>query len=250
MNPKALAKQFVTIYKKKGILYLLFYLIRAVNDGYIKRYLLGSSSQKGEDLVIEKLIGKKKKGFYLDVGAHNPHRFNNTKRFYGKGWRGINIEPNPILFNQFVKERKRDINLNIGIGKKSGFTVFYELQPDSLSTFSKNEMEAKIRLGYKLQKKYRVKIASLKNILNKYKNQKIDFISVDTEGLDFEVLDSNDWNHFRPTLVCVETANFDQEITGKKNNKKKQIDHLMKIRGYREVFTNGLNTIYKDTKIK
>jgi len=250
MNLKALFKQFKSIYKNNGIIYLISYFGRAINDGYIKKYIQGSYSQKGEDLIIEKYIGSKKRGYYVDVGAHNPHKYNNTKRFYEKGWKGINIEPNPLLYKKFVEQRKRDINLNIGIGEKSGVADFYELQPDSLSTFSKKEMASKVELGYVLQKKYKIKVVSLKNILNKISNQKIDFISVDTEGLDLEVLKSNDWIRYRPTLVCVETADFTQEISGKNNNKKKQINNLMQANNYKELYSNGLNTIYKDGLVK
>ncbi len=249
MNTKAIIKQFTSIYRNQGPLSLFVYLFKAFNDGYINKYFRGSFSQKGEDLVIEKFIGTKKRGFYIDVGAHNPNVFNNTKKFYSKGWRGINIEPNPVLFEAFTRERKRDINLNIGIGRTEGTALFYELEPDSLSTFSEKEMKDKLKLGYELRKKYKIKVTSLKEIISKYCKTRIDFLSIDTEGLDYEVLQSNDWKRFRPTLVCVETADFNSKITGtKKSNKENLINAFMKNNGYEEVFSNGLNSLYKDLK--
>ena len=76
-------------------------------------------SQEGEDILIERMIGKKKKGFYIDIGAHHPYRFSNTYYFYKQGWSGINIEPNVEHFRYFLKHRKRDINLNKGLSDKA-----------------------------------------------------------------------------------------------------------------------------------
>lgn len=90
LNVKALGKQFLNIYKATGFMNLLIYLLKAVNDTYIKKYIWGSFSQKGEDLVIEQIFVNRKTGFYIDIGAYNPNIISNTKRFYLKGWQGIN----------------------------------------------------------------------------------------------------------------------------------------------------------------
>ena len=93
---------------------------------YIKSVFTNSFSQYGEDVIIDRLLCHKKRGFYIDIGANHPDRFSNTKRFYVKGWSGINIEPNPIIFKKFAK-RTRDVNLNIGIGggeSTIGFLLF------------------------------------------------------------------------------------------------------------------------------
>lgn len=246
INHKALANQFISIYKNNGFIFFVIFLIKAVNNSFIKRYFRGSFSQKGEDLEIEKILGNKKKGFYVDVGAHSPDLFNNTKRFYEKGWTGINIEPNPVLFETIQKKRKKDMNLNIGIGKKGGIATFYEFESDSLSTFSEKEKKAKEKLGYKLKKEHKINVLSLKDVFKKYSRNKIDFISVDTEGLDYEVLESNDWVKYRPTLVCVETGEFGNMLNSKRSTKKEKIQKLMIENNYAEVFTNGLNTIYKN----
>lgn len=224
---------------------LLIYLARAINDTYIKKYILGSFSQKGEDLILEQILGKKKNGFYIDIGAHNPNIFNNTKRFYQKGWQGINIEPNPRLIKEFFKQRHRDINLCIGIGKTSGSSTFFEFIADGLSTFSKTEADKNVQLGYKIKQILEIPICTLAEVIQKYVKSKIDFISIDTEGLDLEVLESNNWEKFRPTVVCIETRDFNSMITGKKNsNKKNLINSLMIKNGYIEYYDNGLNTIY------
>ncbi len=245
MNFKAIIIQFTSILKNKGLIDTLTYLGQGLSDKYIKKYLRGSYSQKGEDLVIEKIFGKKKSGFYIDVGAHNASVFNNTKRLYDMGWRGINIEPNPLLLKKITSLRKGDINLNIGVGKTPGSAVFYELDPDSLSTFSKKEKDMKIKLGYRLKKKHKIKVFRLENIINKYVKTKVDFISIDTEGLDLEVLQSNNWIKYKPFVICVETGDFNSIILGEKSKKKKTIDSYLEKHGYEDVYSNGLNSIYK-----
>ena len=92
-------------------------------------------SQAGEDMLLSLYYeGKKHKGFYVDVGAHHPYRFSNTAYFYKRGWRGINIEPTPSLFKAFPRRRRRDINLNVGIGNGEKLT-FYVFNEGALNTF-------------------------------------------------------------------------------------------------------------------
>ena len=67
---------------------------QAVED-FKKKFELSllSFSQEGEDLILNRFLGKKEKGFYVDIGAHDPKRFSNTNIFYERGWTGINIDP-------------------------------------------------------------------------------------------------------------------------------------------------------------
>jgi len=245
MNFNALFIQLKGIYRDKGLLAFLLFLIGVLNNKFINKYIRSSFSQKGEDLILERIFKGKKRGYYIDVGANDSDIFNNTKKFYLKGWKGINIEPNPILFKKFLINRKRDISLNVGIGKKTGDATFYEFEMNSLSTFSKKDKENKIKVGYKLKKKYKIKIYRLENIMKKFCKKKVDFITIDTEGLDYGVLQSNNWEKFRPKAVCVETGDVWSILSGRfRNNKKKIIDKFMLNKGYKVFYSNDLNTIY------
>lgn len=246
MNFHALFLQLKEIYRREGSLALLLFLINGFNNAFINKYIRGSFSQKGEDLILEKIFKRKNKGFYIDVGANDPNIFNNTKKFYLRGWRGINVEPNPILLEKFRVDRKRDINLNVGIGRKSGFASFFEFEISSISTFSKKDKENKIKLGYKLKGEFKVKIYRLEDIIRKFHNKKVDFINIDTEGMDLEVLKSNNWKKFKPRVVCVETGDVWSILSGdlKTSNKKKLIDKFMIKNGYKVFYSNNLNTIY------
>lgn len=209
----------------------------AIYELYLRVWMWGvknSYSQKGEDIIIDRLLGNKKKGFYIDIGANDPIRFNNTNRFYKRGWRGINIEPDAACFKKLVSARLKDINLNLGIGSSNKKLNLFKFFPTTLSTFSQNSAKKYIQQGFKLIDRVKIEVVKLSTVLDKYcKNIPIDFLSIDTEGYDLTVLESNDWRRFRPKLICVET----------KQNNNELIDYLSKV-GYREVFNNGLNRIF------
>ena len=154
-----------------------------------------SFSQSGEDMVLSGFFEGQNKGFYVDVGAHHPFRFSNTAYFYRHGWNGINIEPDPDSFKPFLKYRKRDINLNIAVYNYEGSRIMYQYKDPALNSFEYN----KTAIGA-----INVPLRSLKFIFDDYRPNKIDFLSIDTEGVDLIVLTSNDWHQYRPTYVLTE----------------------------------------------
>lgn len=219
--------------KHYGFLRSSKYALIEIYRVFFFRFFLGSYSQKGEDLVIDRICKNTKKGFYVDVGANDPSRFSNTKRFYNKGWSGINIEPNTVKFNKFLTTRQKDINLNIGISSKKSNLFFWEFFPDSLSTFALSEARNNIKKGFILKEKRLVEVLPLSLVLDRYcKEKNIDFISIDTEGYDFQVLRSNNWDKYNPKVICVEKGK-DQKIEL----------YLLKL-GYTKYQDNGLNLIF------
>lgn len=173
----------------------------------LEEYATFSYSQEGEDLILKRFFGDKKNGFYIDVGAHHPKRFSNTFMFYKLGWRGINIDPSPGTKILFDKERPRDLNLEIGVSNVSSKMKYYIFNEPALNTFSRSEAIKKNRLAnYHLTHTTEINTHPLKEILNHHlpKNQVVDFMSIDVEGLDLLVLKSNDWDRFRPRYLLVE----------------------------------------------
>ena len=175
-----------------------------------KFLFLKSYSQEGEDMVIRSFFEgmKNYKGYYVDVGAHHPYRYSNTLHFYQKGWRGINIEPTPggiKLFNIF---RRKDINLNIGISDKKDKLTFYCFNEPALNGFSKEHSEEinTTSKRYKIIKEAIVETYPLADVLDKYlpAGQKIDFLTIDVEGLDLQVLKSNNWEKYKPSYILAE----------------------------------------------
>ncbi len=203
--------------------------------------------QFGEDLVIDTLLGFKPAGFYVDVGAHDPHRFSNTKRFYRRGWHGINIEPNVTCHAKFVRVRTRDINLNIGAGDCSATLTFHHFLPATLSTFSEEQARQYATEGYVLKGRSEIQVDPLSAILSTHvaDGTKIDFFSIDTEGLDLAVLRGNDWERFRPYLVCVESAAHSADSPGTSDIS--ELQPFMHSVGYAKAADTGLNSIYVDS---
>ncbi|MGB9150214.1 MAG: FkbM family methyltransferase [Burkholderiales bacterium] len=167
-----------------------------------------SYSQEGEDLLVSRLLDGIKTGFYVDVGAHHPFRFSNTYIFYKRGWRGINIDARPGIMDMFKRKRPRDINLEIGVSAHPTAQEFFVFNEPALNTFvAKVAMERDGHDGYKIIDKVNVKCLPLSTILESYllpEDYQFEFLSVDVEGLDLEVLKSNDWTRFRPKLIIAE----------------------------------------------
>lgn len=200
-----------------------------------------SYSQAGEDVIIDRLLGNKKTGFYIDVGAYDPTRFNNTKRFYKKGWTGVNIEPNIVYFKKLEQQRKRDINLNLGVFNKVTKLNFYKFFPDTLSTFSRRRAKKYRTKGFKFIGKAKVRTVKLSDVLRKYaKGRKVDFLSVDTEGLELAVLKSNGWGESSPKVICIESS--------KHKPSAKKVEKFLLKEGYRKYWSGHVNDIYTLTR--
>ena len=162
-------------------------------------------------MILRSIFDDKKEGFYVDVGAFHPKLYSNTYYFYKRGWRGINIEPNP---GANFGIRKGDINLKCGIGLRQ--RKYQQFKDGALNKFGEIGKDVEIR--------------KLDDVLQEHKVKKIDFLSVDTEGMDLEVLQSNNWEKYRPEVVLVE-----EEKAGK----------FLEKRGYELVGKTPLTRIYK-----
>jgi FkbM family methyltransferase len=230
----------------KGLLSLLVIKLEIFFQS--RKKIKSSYSQMFEDYFIDKFLGFKKNGFYVDIGANDPDEMNNTKLFYLKGWRGINIDPNVDSYKKFTHARKNDVNINMGVADKYGVLSFYNFNPNVYSTFSKEEAQKRCSSGYKIIGETKVEVDSLENILEKNlpRGVNIDFMSVDTEGFDAIVLSSNNWSKFRPHFLCVEVS----ECTNPTLNKNKSIIDFLGTNDYKEVYFNGTNSIFIDKKNK
>jgi FkbM family methyltransferase len=179
---------------------------------FINRYYQKSYAQEGEDLILYRMIyGKIEKGFYVDVGAHHPKRFSNTYFFYKQGWRGINIEPMPGSKRNFDKVRPRDINLEIPINSTEEKLTYYIFNDPALNGFSKDVSQLRNQSpDYKIIRTVDMKTKTLSSVLNEHLSggQRINLLSIDVEGLDLEVLKSNDWRTYKPDFIMVEDKEF------------------------------------------
>lgn len=208
-----------------------------------------SYSQEGEDLIIERFFENESKGFFVDIGAHHPKRFSNTFLLYKKGWRGINIDPMPGIMRLFNKVRPNDINIEVGISKTEDKLTYYIFNENALNTFSENEALIKSEIDpnkYYIKEKKSINTYPLKVILDKYMktSNQIDMMSIDVEGLDLEVLTSNDWSKYRPKLILVEELRTNIKMLFENSD----INRFLESKGYTLHFRTYNTSFYIDSK--
>ena len=189
-------------YRNSRLHYFVSYILEFFEmEGFTISY-----SQCGEDLFLKTIFGKKqRKGFFVDVGCNNPIQKNNTFKLYLKGWRGINIDGNPNLIKKFRSIRKRDISLNEIISSEKKEVIFYnDDRNHELSSMDTSAGE-QLKSNNPGVKEVRRISRTLENILDQHlKGERIDLLCVDVEGHDLEVLKSNNFQKYRPQVICVE----------------------------------------------
>jgi FkbM family methyltransferase len=209
------------------------------------QYSFKSYSQIGEDLIINFIFNSKGINTfnYLDIGANHPFYINNTYNFYLKGMRGINIEPNPSLFQLLTKYRSEDINLNIGISDKKSELTYYHFDVPALNTFSLEEKDRYLTIGHKLIHQEILIVDTIANVINKYCNGIFpNVLFVDVEGLDFDIIKSIDFDSVNvPHVICIETLSYSKDNTGVKNIE--LIDYI-KSKGYFLYADTYVNSIF------
>jgi len=173
-----------------------------------KRLLVQRSySQEGEDRVLMRYFGYRPTGFYVDVGAHHPFRFSNTQLFYEMGWRGINVDAMPGSMRPFRRSRPRDINLEVGVDEVAATARLFVFEEPALNTFDEAIAQSHDAASGPIKKIVDVPVLPLRDILAAHlpPGQTVDFLSVDVEGRDLQVLRSNDWRQYRPKVVLAES---------------------------------------------
>lgn len=167
-----------------------------------------SFSKAGDDIQLNKLIKAITPGAYVDIGCWHPVKASNTYYFYLRGWKGICIDPNPelkILYNKF---RKNDIFINSAIGIDNQDLKYYMLNNNYSSMNTLNyDFIRNHDLENHIEQTINVPVHTLKDVLDKNinENDRLDFFDIDVEGLDLEVLKSNDWLKYRPKIIMIET---------------------------------------------
>jgi FkbM family methyltransferase len=198
-----------------------------------------SYSLNFEDVILHRLFPVTQTGFYVDVGAGHPRFENDTFSFYQRGWRGINIEPNHGFHCALMKERPRDINLQVVLSDSSGGALtYYELNGSGLSTCDVDQATAYQAAGRDMVLR-EVPVTTLSSILTEAGIDHINILKVDVEGFEEKVLNGNDWDKFRPDVVVVEAIYPERPI-----RRPTKILSFMEQRGYRHVHFDGLNDFY------
>lgn len=195
-------------------------------------------AQNREDVILDAFFKDVTKGTYVDIGANHPVRDSVTKHFYLKGWRGINVEPIVDLYELVKQDRPEDTNLCMGVSNKPGELTLRRYANSGLSTFSaalKGEYKKEPHAKTADFTDVKVPVTTLKELLTKHPLKHIHFMKIDAEGFEYEVIQGNDWQKFRPEMLCIE-ANHD--VPGK------DWSEILRKHKYEKVWNDGLNDYY------
>jgi FkbM family methyltransferase len=199
-----------------------------------------SYAQNHEDVVLARAFTGRR-GFYIDVGAASPVIHSVTKHFYDRGWLGINIEPVARWHAELVSERRRDVNLAVGLGDSPGSLDFFDVSElDEFageSTFSR-EMAESLRARGVAPRHRTVEVTTLAMVCEEHVTRDIDFLKVDVEGFELEVLSGGDWDRFRPVAVVVES------VFPRTSMARTEAVSFMEGVGYRETLFEGQNRFF------
>jgi FkbM family methyltransferase len=219
----------------------LYTAVRSIRDrySYAKGRYRRSYSQHGEDDFILNYFERKQAGFYVDIGASHPFRLSNTYLLYQHGWRGVTVEPIPLLGHLHKRWRPQDSLVQKAIGPVPGSLTFQEMLPSVLSTLDADTAQVYVNEGKaQLLRSYPIDVITLGQLFTNHVGPRtIDLLSIDMEGLDAETIMSFDFGTIRPVVICVEFNSTD--------NRSKVLTYLNQ-RDYRLVTDLGCNLLVED----
>lgn len=194
---------------------------------------LVSYAQNREDLYLWALVGHRPNGTYIDVGCNHARFHSVTRLFYERGWSGLNIDANPAFASEYA-ERERDTFVASGVAAESGeLTLRIYTRGDGLSTFDPYTQEEHERSGL-AYREIRVPVDTLTEIARRAGVTRADFLKIDVEGMEADVLRGLDFDVIRPTVIIVEASRHDDCV------------QLLTPLDYHIEFFDGLNTYFVD----
>lgn len=204
-------------------------------------------SQEGEDLVLNRYFEADPRlgaaRTYVEIGAHHPIRFSNTYFFYKRGWRGLTVEPNPAMERIFRWLRPMDTHVTAAIGLVNEMADYFQFSDPAFNTLTRKLADMRVEEGFSIEAISKVQVLPLRELLSRHSPGEISFLSIDVEGYDLQVLQSNDWSSYRPKLVVVE--NLESKLLEVDDN---QIHRFMTEQSYELVSRLFHSAFYLDRK--
>ena len=208
-----LSKSKFLNFVKKYPLFKKFYYFYNI---YIRNYkFLINGSQFGEEKFVLSFFDKEYKGKFLDIGCFHPTRHNNTYKMYKNGWRGINIDLNPLTIDLFNFIRRKDININAAISNnEENKTLYFVDELNTQNTLEANHLSF-LKNHHNLKEEeishQEIKTKKLDKILDTYNFNDIDFMNIDVEGHELNILNSIDFNKYRINFICIEMIDHNDQ---------------------------------------
>ena len=199
-----------------------------------------SYAQNFEDVMLWRALREVGRGFYIDVGAWSPEVDSVTRAFSERGWRGINIEPDPAWLRQLVERRPLDINLGIALGEHGGRVLMNFVAESGLSTADAEIAQRHRDAGWRTTAA-EVPMRTLAAVWREHvpEAQPVHFLKVDVEGFERAVLAGNDWARCRPWIVVVEATLPNSQVESHA-----AWEPLLLQSGYDHAYSDGLNRFY------
>jgi FkbM family methyltransferase len=165
-----------------------------------------SYAQNAEDVVLARLFAGQPTGRYVDIGAGDPVIASVTKHFYDLGWRGVNIEPIPSKAEQLREGRPGDVNLAVAVGAKPGKATLHVV----VDAWGWSTLDDRLAAGYTEHNDWQVdhvevELVTLADVLDEHPGP-VDFLKIDVEGAEQDVIEGADWARHRPRVIVVEAT--------------------------------------------
>ena len=190
----------------------------------------------GEDAVLWDLVGERDKGFYIDIGANDPVSGCVSKSFYDVGWRGINVEPLGYLAEKFYTEQPDSVTLDCALGESDGWLKIF----DSPECSHWATLDPSVASRKDMPDAGLVQVRTLADICFCYVQGPIDWMKIDVEGWETQVIKGGDWAHYRPEFLCIESFVPHTSLPSHQD-----WEPYLRSWGYTYVRTQGLNRFYR-----
>jgi FkbM family methyltransferase len=199
-----------------------------------------SYAQRFEDLCLMRCFGGRSEGFYVDIGSGHPVYDNMSFAFYLQGWRGVTVEPNPWLARLSRSVRPRDCHIQALIGAAVGEATFHLVEDfHGLSTTIASHAQSALTQFGKASQAIVVPMTTLAELCERHAPGPIDFLKVDVEGAERDVLVHGNWQKHRPKIVVVEAlAPYTLAPAWQ------EWEPFLETHGYRYVWFDSLNRYY------
>lgn len=198
--------------------------------------------QAYEDYLAYHFFGRRKHGFYVDVGASDGIRFSNSFVLEKRGWSGICVEAHPFYYNICKKNRKKAKVYNVAIGDTNGTATFYASKHGALSSLDPSagkifKKQFKAFKGY--DKEIKMPVRTINSLLEENNVEKVDYITIDIEGTELDAMRGFDLSKYDPELLIIEACT---------PKRKDALIAYMQSRGYVYARPSGSNYIFCKTK--
>lgn len=177
-----------------------------------------SHAEYGEDIIVYRILRKCNitNPQYIEIGIPASLDGSNTRYFYDGHCKGVCIEANPQAYQTLKETRKRDVVMNMGVSGKNNsgkILPFYCIKgSDALNTFSKRVLDVRLEQGFEVEKILEVECKSLDEIFTDLKISSPDFVSIDVEGMELEVLKDFDFNKYQVKVWSIEKGEGIKEL--------------------------------------